>query len=263
MIFVVRNQSSKVSEEQLNRMIIALSGQMLDVADAWEMIPPRVVAHVSEVPAAELREHRLTIPIVVEDTAQGAEGELGDHSVDERGNPVGRVLVDVSEEEAKSTDPLVAVCPVLSHEMIETFLDPFASTWVDNGAGVLVALEGCDFDQGSTYDEDGCSVSNFALPEYFNPFAPPSKKTNFLGHAISPCAIAPGGYAIEIDQVGTARPVFGELVTAERKIKALTGRFGRRLRSKGSEASLRMHLDHARHEQARARAGAARTGDGA
>jgi hypothetical protein len=245
MIFLLLNNSIRVPVEAFQAMISALILQAHDFADAWEMLPPRIVASLDELTPNERADHLTICTVTIEDSAPDAQDELGDHSIDEDGNPQARILVDVSMAAAGSTDPKIAVCPVLSHEILEAMGDLYANKWANDSIGAMWALEVCDPVQGDTYLEDGCSLSNYVLPGWFDSLARiRGNATNRMGTPIAPFEIAPNGYAIRINEVGDAEPVFGEKVTPERKIKALRGRLGRRM----TATALIKHLEHARRE---------------
>jgi hypothetical protein len=55
----------------------------------------------------------------------------------------------------------------LSHEIIESLVDPTANSWSPTG----LLLEACDPVDGSSYQDLGIDVSDFVYPRWFNPNA--------------------------------------------------------------------------------------------
>lgn len=221
MIYLIDNRSSLVTTEQTLRMIDALRSQACEFAEAWDKGEPIITT------AADYNDGDMTRTIVLLDGATDAQDELGDHSVDEHGNPTARILCAVAIANGTG-DPLRDVCPVLSHEFVETEGNPYANRWAEDGKGGMIALEMADPDQGTTYEEEGCLLSNFMRPEFFDPyFRGPGTATNFRGTPLAPCSVAPSGYAIVIDRTGVAHAVFGERLDLKAKEKILRGRGGR------------------------------------
>ena len=76
--------------------------------------------------------------------------------------------------------------------------DPAANEYCFNGQRQLWSREVCDPVQANTYQivagGTRVAVSNFVLPAFFNPWAPPPY--DHLGILTAPFSIASGGYAI-------------------------------------------------------------------
>lgn len=118
---------------------------------------------------------------------------------------------------------------VLSHEFIETRIDPGANRFAMKADGAtLQALEGCDRVQANTYAApNGVWVSNFLLQSAFCPNAPgPWDYQKVLQQGE---ATAPGGYAITIGAtIAAAAAVTGDL---SKRARGPWGRVQRRLDS--------------------------------
>lgn len=233
-LVLVRNRSKVVSNLDLGPILAALNVQVKrDYAGAWNATPPNIIGGI--VPAGA----RVSMTLDLIDDDPSSPGELGDHSVDANGNPIGRVLC-VPALSNGFGNPLIDVCSVLSHELLEMLGDPFSGAWADDGHGGLIAWELCDPDQGTTYAIGPCQVSNFMLPAFFDP-ARKGARTNHVGTGLAPCKVAPNGYAI-VEIGGTPTAIFGAHVSREQKLKALRGRLGVRLVKRGGPEALARHL---------------------
>jgi hypothetical protein len=130
---------------------------------------------------------------------------LGYHDVDpDTGMPYGRVFSGVCRSAG------VSLSSVLSHEVIEAFVDPYCNDWSDQGSR-SIAHEACDPVQNSSYDIYGIEVSNFVKRSWFNPshnmFS--GGNVDYLGHLKHPFDLEAGGYLI-VMQDGRVSQVFGE-----------------------------------------------------
>jgi hypothetical protein len=89
-----------------------------------------------------------------------------------------------------------SVSSVLSHEVLEMFVDPNCNLWGSNDHGRVYSLEVCDPVKAPTYDVNGVSVSNFMTPAWFDPQAPTASQFDKLGKLSAPFSISPGGYVV-------------------------------------------------------------------
>ncbi len=178
----------------------ALSAQLFfDVSGPWGMMPMTVEV-VSEEPA-----DADSITITLFDDSDQA-GVLGWHDESPAGRPYGRVFV-------KDSGP--GLPGVISHEVIEAYLDPACNYWADDGLGRLYALEGCDPVEDRSYPitltkDDGTTtsilVSDFIYPSWLDPHGqPPYDKMDIIK---APFIIDEGGYALYRDGMGVHQ-VFG------------------------------------------------------
>jgi hypothetical protein len=85
---------------------------------------------------------------------------------------------------------------VLSHEVLEMFVDPNCNLWGSNGQGRVYSLEVCDPVEAPTYEVNGVSVSNFVTPAWFDPQAPKTAQFDRLAKVPGPFGILPGGYVV-------------------------------------------------------------------
>lgn len=100
--------------------------------------------------------------------------------------------------------PLVKVFPLLddpgnlpvtiSHEVLETMVDPEGNVAFQAPDGTFWAAEICDGTEGDSYFIDGIRVSNWATPLYFAPAPDGKGKLDWMGLCTTPLEIRPGGY---------------------------------------------------------------------
>lgn len=124
-------------------------------------------------------------------------GALGYHDLDPQGNPYGRVFIQ------PSLDNHVSVSSVLSHEVCEAFIDPFANEWADASHGVSYAFEACDAVESSSYKIKGIEVSNFVTRMWYDPGSI-GDQYDYLNRLSAPFTLESGGYVITMQdgQVG-------------------------------------------------------------
>lgn len=181
----VQNQSRVVSDADLRRALAALQKQILrDFAPAWgltarlEFGPPR----------------KRAMRVVIRDVSDEA-GDLGYHFHD--GYPVTYVFAkDDIEQYGEYTS-------TLSHELLEMIADPGVNLYADGFVRIahggkrkaMIPYEVCDAVEENLYRIDGVHVSDFLLPEWFEPeHAGRSMTMDFLGVLRRPFELAPGGY---------------------------------------------------------------------
>lgn len=217
----VINKSTLVTEAQVRSWTAACARQIREhVAPAYGLKPVRVqfLAGSSHAPAGAW-------VITVMDDADQA-GDLGWHTEDSSGRIYGRVFA------RPGLDYGVPVSATLSHEVVETMVDPDVDRWVDTGRGYKVAYEACDPVEGSSYEIDGVAVSDFVCPAWYG------KRTlmgrlHWLDDGSVPGAfeLAPGGYVVRRWPDGSEDQEFG--ATANRAYIAAKrhalGRTARRL----------------------------------
>lgn len=140
-------------------------------------------------------------------------GALGYHDVDpDTGMPYGRVFSSVCRRAG------VSISSVLSHEVIEAFVDPYANDWSDQGSR-SIAHEACDPVQNSSYTIYDVEVSNFVTRAWFDPshtiiqgepgLSGPHGRVDYLGHLTAPFQLEGGGYLI-VMQDGRVSQEFAE-----------------------------------------------------
>ncbi|MFN8028241.1 MAG: hypothetical protein U0W40_18325 [Acidimicrobiia bacterium] len=148
------------------------------------------------------------------DSAHAA-GDMGWHQVDAHGRPYAHVYSSPSIAAGSGwVQGPDAISTTASHEVLELLVDPGANAYVFDGERRLWAQEVCDAVQAGTYGirvgHTTVAVSNFVLPAFFNPWAPPPY--DHLGVLERPFSIAKGGYAMV------------ERATADLELDARTGR---------------------------------------
>ena len=109
----------------------------------------------------------------------------------------------------------------LGHEIAETIGDPGCNRWAMGSLGLLFAIELSDFDEQSTYDCEGVSAPNFALPSFFVPGS--VGPWSYLGATgaetvAGPLRTAPGGYQLTLNSNNKVQ-VMGELAPHRRARK--------------------------------------------
>lgn len=196
------NESKRLSAADVAKMVSAVHGQAIHDA------APLLGLHV---PTFASKATKSAVTLLIVDNPDVA-GALGYHDVDPQGNAYGRVFVDPVLDNGGSAlgdkgDPSLAVSAVLSHEVLEWWVDPFCQLWADAGTK-SVAYEVGDPVQGDSYMVNGVSVSNFVTPAWFNPKAEHGPY-DAMGKVSKPFTLTPGGYWIEMAD-GKVKQVFAE-----------------------------------------------------
>jgi hypothetical protein len=111
---------------------------------------------------------------------------LGYHVVSPSGLPQGIAFV------ATAAQAGVDWRSVVSHELLEMLVDPYAMLAAQSGEAFW-ACEICDPVEDRTYVVHGIPVSDFVTPRWFVPGAP--GPYDRLGAVARPLAVTPGGYA--------------------------------------------------------------------
>ena len=123
------------------------------------------------------------------------------------------------------TDPLVkngkgilngisSVSVVLSHEILETFYNPYVNLWSNRSDATFVAMELCDPVQGDCYDIEingkFVSVSNFVLNEWFDREMSKAGRFDYMNKLSGPLSTSKGGYTVIFNsETGEVKSVFG------------------------------------------------------
>lgn len=145
-------------------------------------------------------------PIVIFDNPDQA-GVLGYHAQDTNGKPYGRVFIDpVLSYGGTMLQGSLSVSSVLSHEVLETFVDYNVNLWADRYDGTEVAVEVCDPVESDCYDvmvaypagsvSIPVSVSNFVLDEWFDVEAVSGSRLDYMKKISKPLQMSEGGYLI-------------------------------------------------------------------
>jgi hypothetical protein len=207
MLIAILNQSTLVSNADAAAMTEAAAAQVrFDAAPIWDRAPAAVVFYTdpSAVPAAA---HGIAIVDTIQDQPQGV---LGFHTEDQGGKLWGVVAAKPElDNGAKVTTGDWSVSSVLSHEVLEMFIDPNCNLWANDGQGSAYSLEVCDPVEAPSYTVKGVSVSNFVTPSWFDPLASATAQFDKLGQLHAPFSILKGGYVV-YESAGKEQQRFGD-----------------------------------------------------
>jgi hypothetical protein len=98
---------------------------------------------------------------------------------------------------------------VLSHEVLEMFIDPNCNLWASDGKGSAYSFEVCDPVEAPSYNVNGISVCNFVTPAWFDPMAPATAQFDKLGQLTAPLSMLKSGYVV-YESAGQEHQEFGE-----------------------------------------------------
>jgi hypothetical protein len=208
---------SKVSDQDIAKATAAVAKQLAQhVAPAHFVTaaPVLFLPHGASGPSTQAR------IISVQDECDDPQA-LGYHTEDGSEHIWGVVGTKaVLDQGAKPTTGAYAVSTVLSHEVLEMFIDPFCSMWADSGQGWLAAYEVGDPVQSDYYPIDGVAVSNFITGPWFNPMAARGTKFDYMAKLRAPFSMSKGGYLVQMRE-GKTTQKFGEAMPEWlRKLKA-------------------------------------------
>jgi hypothetical protein len=207
MLIAILNQSTLVSNADAATMTQAVAGQIrFDAAPLWDRAPAAVVFYTdpSAVPAAA---HGIAIVDTIENQPRGV---LGFHTEDHGGKLWGVVAAKPELDNGRQvTTGDWSVSSVLSHEVLEMFVDPNCNLWANDGKGAAYTVEVCDPVEAPTYTVSGVSVSNFVTPSWFDPLAPATAQFDKLGHLSAAFSILKGGYVV-YETAGKEHQKFGD-----------------------------------------------------
>lgn len=203
----VTNRSTQVSDADIAKAAAACNKQLAQhVAPAHGLVPVPVVFSATPPTGARV--------ITVMDTLDDPQA-LGYHT-EQAGDLVWGV-VGTKAAMAQGAKALVgpyAISSILSHEVIEMFVDPWCGGWFDNGHGLLIALEIGDPVENDFYMIDVgagsmVAVSNFVTAEWFNSQAAKGDRFDYMGRLTKPFTMTRGGYWVQ-SKAGRASQKFGE-----------------------------------------------------
>jgi hypothetical protein len=111
--------------------------------------------------------HGIAIVDTIEDQPKGVVGfHVEDHGGKLWGVAAAKPEVDNGREIMTGN---WSVSTVLSHEVLEMFIDLNCNLWANDGNGKVYSLEVCDPVEAPSYTVRGVSVSNFVTPSWFDP----------------------------------------------------------------------------------------------
>jgi hypothetical protein len=186
------NESTAITDEELGPIIQALQVQVdQNYAPHWG-----VGAKLELWPRGAKPPVNRAWMGIFDDSDQA--GALGYHDLTPRFfRPVGKVFAKTD----KDYGALVSV--TLSHETLEMLGDPFINSYaMDPRTSRLYALENADAVEADSlsYEINDVAVSDFVLPEYFDPnHAGLNKPLSFCANVHEPFELAPGGYMSYLD----------------------------------------------------------------
>ena len=167
MLIAILNQSTLVSNADAATMTQAIAAQVrLDVAPLWDRSPAAVIFYTDpkDVPVAA---HGIALVDTIKDQPKGV---LGYHTEDPGGKLWGVVAAQPElDNGGKATTGDWSVSSVLSHEVLEMYIDPNCNLWANDGHGKAYSFEVCDPVEAPTYVVNGVSVSNFVTPGMVRP----------------------------------------------------------------------------------------------
>lgn len=205
------NKSTKLRSSDMAMICAALNTQMrLHAAPAWDMAPASFGVYSSE--AAAPPKSKLLIAF---DNADAA-GALGYHDETPQGVVYGRVFAGVTLQYngGKVLQGPLSVASVFSHEALEMWRDQRCNEWAQASDGTLYAIELGDPVENDGYDitvgyNTRVTVSNFALPAWFDATPPAGSRFDYMGRLTRHFSMTSGGYMIK-QTGGRISEVFGE-----------------------------------------------------
>lgn len=191
MIIYVTNQSTRITDADVRAMTAAVDSQLYyHAAPAYGYKPNR--CQYTSTPAQVGPPDAL---IVVTDTPDQV-GVLGWHSEKADSSRYGYVFVSPVLDNGGDAlhNKTLSVSSVLSHEVLETSLNPGVDVMADAGDGFVWDYEVCDPVEGDAYPIFAeIMVSNFVHPAFFDQSA--TSNFDHMGTLTKPFSLAPGGYA--------------------------------------------------------------------
>lgn len=171
------------------------------------------------------------VPIVCYDDADQA-GALGWHT-EELGVFFGRIFVRPVLDNGGDlySNPALSLSSVISHEVLETLIDPTVSDWSQRADGTLVAGEVSDPVEQDAYTitvmDTPIMVSNFVLPAWFDAQSTQGPFDK-MGKLTAPFTMTPGGYLVTMSAGPTSQE--GARQAGREAARSATGRAMRRRR---------------------------------
>jgi hypothetical protein len=218
-LIAVINLSDVASNKQVERMVKAIQRQVTEhFTPAWGL-QARLVFN---------EDPPLAMKVLIKDEASAEDaGFLGYHFVD--GLPVTYVF---AKDDIKSNGEFSST---LSHEILEMLADPdvnlYAQGFYRDKAGrhrpAFIPYEVCDPVEACTYKIDGVPVSDFVLPEWFEPEHQDGvMKMDYRDVIRSPFDLAPGGY-IDAIYKGKNKTLWGPKAHHKKRRHRLSRRVSR------------------------------------
>jgi hypothetical protein len=213
----VVNESKKVTLDQARLMTEACNIQLTrHAAPAWGKVTMPVIFY--ELATMVPKDGDL---IVLLDSPDEADA-LGYHTETPDGRVYGRVFVNpVLDAGGTILKGALSVSCVLSHEVLEQFIDPDINLWADDGRGKLYAIEVADPVENDAYNvkvgTKPVAVSDFVFPEWFDRENRRGTRYNQLATLKGPFTMRTGGYVVLRNEEGKEKTVFAAKYPAWRK----------------------------------------------
>lgn len=226
MLILVTNQSTQVTEDQAQKIALAMEIWLCTmVAPSWDRLPPTVRYAPASEPDPEPTEDVARI-FIVDDPPAGQDEALGWHSQGPNGAIysyifAGLVLKNgggVLDAGGSSVTTGACVSAVVGHEGGELHVDPNVNDWVDGPArkeGSCYAKEICDPLEMRLVPitlPDGTVVMmpGFVTRAWFDLLAPAALARSVPEIGLKSFEIDPdGGYCEVRQQPGSEQPVYG------------------------------------------------------
>jgi hypothetical protein len=239
MLIAILNQSTKIKDAEASRMTQAVATQVRrDAAPIWDRAPASVIYYGTFAPGTTQmpsnvpeQAHGITI---VDDIPNEPKGVLGYHTEDQGGKLWGIVAASPSlDNGAKALTGDWSVSSILSHEVLEMYVDPNCNLWASDGNGKVYSVEVCDPVEAPTYAVKGVSVSNFVTPAWFDPLADENGRIDFDNGGLlsKPFTCLKGGYMVYASE-GKEQQYQGDEIPAWR-MESKHGWFSRTNRRRG------------------------------
>jgi hypothetical protein len=195
-------------------MTQAIASQIrYDAGPLWDRAPAAVVFYTDPSAVPETA-HGIALVDTIQDQPQGV---LGFHTEDQGGKLWGVVAAKPElDNGAQVTTGDWSVSSVLSHEVLEMFIDPNCNLWANDGSGSTYSFEVCDPVEAPSYTVSDVSVSNFVTPSWFDPLAPATAQFDKLGQLHAAFSILKGGYVV-YETAGKEQQKFGDAFPDWRK----------------------------------------------
>ena len=200
-LVLIDHSTSPVSPDDMNAMLHAIAGQLLEFSNAWGLLAPisfTVAAY--NTPNSSVPDDTAVMGIWDDADQPGAAGY---HAADPRGKPFGKVFRNTCDcvRNARKGGTF-SLSSVLSHEALELWGDKPASIFAMRADGATIdALEACDACQEISYPDPkepnadlACTLSDYLLPAAFDASAQgPYDRQGALRNQYD---TTPGGYRI-------------------------------------------------------------------
>ena len=207
MLIAILNQSTLVADTDVSAMTEAVAEQVrMDAAPLWELAPAAVVFYTDPTLVPQ-DAHGIAVVDTIQDQPKNV---LGFHTENQGGKLWGVVAAKPAlDHGGQATIGDWSISSLLSHEVLEMFVDPNCNLWANNGKGSAYSLEVCDPVEAPTYTVSGISVCNFVTRAWFDPLAPAGAQFDQLGQLSAAFSILPGGYVV-YEKAGHAQQQSGD-----------------------------------------------------